>query len=140
MHDRELDDGNASVPQETLRHVFVHAHCRPQHAGADVGHARELQQPLHGAVLAEGAVKHREHHQLLLPGAFESAARKRRGRQPLFDADERGARVHGQRPRVASNPGERPFGLAMPAPLTVDPHQYRVESIPIERGKDVASR
>ena len=29
--------------------------------GADVGDAGELEQPLHGAVLAERAVQHREH-------------------------------------------------------------------------------
>ena len=32
-----------------------------EHARADVGHAGELEQALHRAVLAEGAVQHREH-------------------------------------------------------------------------------
>ena len=47
--------------QHLLEHDFVHAQRRREHAGADVRHVQELQQALHGAVLAERAVQHREH-------------------------------------------------------------------------------
>ena len=46
--------------EEALHHVLVHAHGGAEHARADVGHARELEQALHRAVLAHRAVQHRE--------------------------------------------------------------------------------
>ena len=51
---------DAVVAQHRLEEVLVHAERRAEHAGADVGHARELEQPLHRAVLAERPVQHRE--------------------------------------------------------------------------------
>ena len=58
--------------EQLLGELLVHARRAGQHARADVGHARELQQALDRAVLAVGAVEHgeddvdaREH----LPGA-----------------------------------------------------------------------
>ena len=52
--------GDAVVAQHRLEHVLVHAERGGEHAGADVGDAGELEQALHGAVLAEGAVEDRE--------------------------------------------------------------------------------
>ena len=56
-HDRQPVRG-----EQRLHHRLVHADGRAEHAGADVGHVGELQQPLHGAVLAVRAVEHREDH------------------------------------------------------------------------------
>jgi len=56
-HDRQIGGG-----EERLHDRLVHADGRPQHAGPDVGHVGELEQALHGAVLAVGAVEHRKHH------------------------------------------------------------------------------
>ena len=55
-----LDDGQAGGGEETLHHVLVHAGGGAEDAGADVGFAGELEEPLHGAVFAEGAVQHGE--------------------------------------------------------------------------------
>ncbi len=41
---------------------LVHAQRGREHARADVGDVEALEQPLNGAVLAERAVQHREHH------------------------------------------------------------------------------
>ena len=49
------------VGHQLLEHDLVHAQRRGQHAGADVGHVEALEQPLHGAVLAERSVQDREH-------------------------------------------------------------------------------
>ena len=43
-----------------LEEVLVHRERRAEHARADVGDARELEQPLHRPVLAEGPVQDRE--------------------------------------------------------------------------------
>ena len=53
-----FDDGQAGFDEEAFHHVLVHARGRAQHAGADVGDAGQLEEPLDGAVLAEGAVQH----------------------------------------------------------------------------------
>ena len=52
--------GMLVVAEHRLEHVLVHAERRGEHAGSDVGHAGELEQPLHGPVLAERPVQHRE--------------------------------------------------------------------------------
>ena len=57
-----LHDGQPCLREEPLHHVLVHARGRAQHARADVGDARQLEQSLNGAVLAEGAVQHRKDH------------------------------------------------------------------------------
>ncbi len=48
------------VAHHRLEEVLVHAQRRGGHARADVGDACELEEPLDGAVLAEGPVQHRE--------------------------------------------------------------------------------
>ena len=53
-------DRNPVVSQHRLEDVLVHAERRGEHARADVGDTGELEQALHGAVLAERAVQHRE--------------------------------------------------------------------------------
>jgi hypothetical protein len=47
---------------DTFHHLLVHGDGGGQHARADVGQAGQFQQALHRAVLAEGAVQHREDH------------------------------------------------------------------------------
>src|SRR6266516_3147849 len=54
-----LDAGGG---EHHLGHGLVHRQRRGEHAAADVGQAGELEQPLHGAVLAVGAVQQREDH------------------------------------------------------------------------------
>ena len=46
--------------EHLLGHGLVHAQRRAEHAAADVGHAGQLEQALHGAVLAQRAVQQRE--------------------------------------------------------------------------------
>ena len=53
-------DGDPAVAQHRLEEVLVHAQRRRGDAGADVRDAGELEQALHGAVLAERAVEDRE--------------------------------------------------------------------------------
>jgi hypothetical protein len=50
-------DRDAAVAQHRLEQVLVHAEGRGGDAGADVRHARELQQALDRPVLAEGPVQ-----------------------------------------------------------------------------------
>ncbi len=50
---------------------------RGQHARADVGHVAQFEQPLHRAVLAVGAVQHREDHVERQPGDVRVLARGR---------------------------------------------------------------
>ena len=47
--------------EHQLHRRLVHADRRREHAGADVRHVGELEQPLHRAVLAVRTVQHREH-------------------------------------------------------------------------------
>ena len=51
---------DAVVAHDRLEQVLVHAERRGEHARADVRDARELEQALHGPVLAERAVQDRE--------------------------------------------------------------------------------
>ena len=61
--DREIfHHCDAGVAQDALLRVLVHPERRAQHARSHVCDPRQLEQPLHGAVLAVGAVQHREHH------------------------------------------------------------------------------
>jgi len=46
--------------QDRLGDALVHAHGRREDSGADVGDAERLEVSLDHAVLAEGAVQHRE--------------------------------------------------------------------------------
>ena len=57
-----LHDGQPGLREEPLHHVLVHAGRGAQHARADVGDAGQLEEPLDGAVFAEGAVQHGKHH------------------------------------------------------------------------------
>ena len=51
----------AARAEQDLHHRLVHARRRCQHAGTDIRNVGELQQALHRAVFAVGAVQHREH-------------------------------------------------------------------------------
>ena len=53
-------DGDSTVAEHGLEQVLVHAERGGGDARADVGHARELEEPLDGAVLAERAVEDRK--------------------------------------------------------------------------------
>ena len=53
-------DRQAVRGEDDLHHPLVHADRGGEHAGADVGDVGQLEQPLDRAVLAVGAVQHRE--------------------------------------------------------------------------------
>ena len=73
--------------EQLLGELLVHRHGAGQHAGARVGQADHFEQALDGAVLAVGAVQHREHHvdggeDLALPAALQhDQVRGRSGRR-----------------------------------------------------------
>ena len=73
-------DRDPAVSEHGLEQVLVHAQRGGGDAGADVGDARELEEALHGAVLAERAVEDREHDVDLA---------ERRGRRGVGDDRER---------------------------------------------------
>ena len=54
-------DRDSAVAEHGLEEVLVHAQRRGRDAGADVRHPGELEQPLHGPVLAERPVQDRQH-------------------------------------------------------------------------------
>ena len=85
--------------EERLHHLLVHAGRGRGDARAHVGHARQLQQALDGAVLAEGAVQHGEVH--------VRPQRALRVVQPAQAALVRRLRAEEYRPRrpVAAAPG-----------------------------------
>ena len=56
-----VDLGQPGVRHQLLEHHLVHAQRRGEHAGAHVRDVEALEQALHGAVLAERTVQHREH-------------------------------------------------------------------------------
>ena len=56
-----LRDRDAAVAHDLLEQVLVHAERRGCHPCTDVRDVRELEQSLHRAVLAEGAVQDRQH-------------------------------------------------------------------------------
>ena len=53
--------GDAVGGEHLLGHRLVHRQRRAEHAGPDVGGVGQLEQPLHGAVLAHRAVQQRQH-------------------------------------------------------------------------------
>ena len=59
-HRGVADLRHAGGGQDLLEDDLVHAQRRREHARADVGHVEQLEQALHGPVLAERAVQHRE--------------------------------------------------------------------------------
>ena len=115
------------VAHDRLELVLVHRERRAEHTGADVGDAGQLEEPLHGAVLAEGAVQDRDD---------DVDARKRRGDTLGWDRQglDRGAPValvelaRGagvERPRLAR--------LELPFPVAVDLDGDRLVAIRVER-------
>jgi hypothetical protein len=84
-------DRDAAVAEDGLEEILVHRERRGGHAGADVGDAGELEQPLHRPVLAEVA-----------RGAAGRRRRRRRASRRLSDREGR---------RSASSPPTRPSEL-----------------------------
>ena len=71
-------DRDVVVAHDRLEQVLVHAQRRGGDAGADVGHAGQLEQPLHGAVLAERAMEDGEDHVHVGERGRDGAARRHR--------------------------------------------------------------
>ena len=57
-----LGVGDAGGVEQGVGHCLIHADRAGQHAAAHIGDAGQLQQALHGAVLAPQAVEHRDDH------------------------------------------------------------------------------
>jgi hypothetical protein len=126
-------DGELGGGEEALHHVLVHPDGRPEHPGADVRDAGQLEQALDRAVLAQGAVEHREDH----VDAGGAPAPHRQGRLAA------GGRVGGERhvghrllePDQAGIPGrleEERLLLEEPAARLVDAHQDGLEALAVE--------
>jgi hypothetical protein len=82
--------------EEALGDVLVHADGGAEQAGADVGDVGQLQQPLHRAVFAVGAVQHGEHHVVRADERREVGSTRRADRDLQLGAvavQRQGARV-----------------------------------------------
>ena len=97
-------DGDPAVAENRLEEVLVHAQRRRGDARADVGHAGELEEALHRAVLAERAVQDRQHDVDL--------AERRRGRRVRDDRKGLDARYR------ASSLGD-PLASSQRPPLSI---------------------
>ena len=75
--------GDAGRREEGLHELLVHGRRRGGHARADVGHRRQLEEPLHRPVLAVGPVQHGEvdvrSRRHLAAGQAPQARRRRSG-------------------------------------------------------------
>ena len=81
-HSDVLDRWQAALAEQPLHDVLVHPRRRGQHACPNVGDVGQLQEPLHGAVLAKRAVQYRENYLYARRGPGFSRQRHRRfGRQ-----------------------------------------------------------
>ena len=102
QHDLVVADRQALGGEHELHRRLVHADRRREHAGADVRHVGQLEQPLHRAVLAVRAVQHGKHD-------VERRGRRRRGRaSPAVRSMVSSVSPPGCATRCASRPvGER---------------------------------
>ena len=121
--------------QPGARHQLLEQRPCPSHTaeaitpGAHVGHVEQLEQPLHGAVLAERAVQHREDH----VGA-------RAGRRPGSSAT--GSPSRDQRPSRAmrTSTGSCPPSASPRAPPPRTPARPRARSSARRRGRRPSRR
>ena len=93
----------AARGHQLLEEHLVHAQRRGRDARADVGHVERLEQPLHGAVLAEGAVQRGERD----VGAEQAAARAHAQRLAVAAPARRRGRSRPTRPRARRRAGPR---------------------------------
>jgi len=127
--------GDAAVAEEALGDVLVHPHRRAEHARADIGDVGELEETLHGAVLAVGAVQDREDHVVRAQGR-ERLIRLGVG----LHRGQRSLAVEGELARITSGARQGATIFAMPASLLVDADQNRLEAGRVEGRQDVARR
>ena len=73
-----LHDGQPGLGKEPLHHVLVHARRRAQHARADIGDPRQLEEPLDRSILAKGSVQHGKDHVQRLAAQRRVAVQSRR--------------------------------------------------------------
>ncbi len=76
---QKFADRQPRLQEKPLLHVLVHAHGRADHARAHVRQAGEIEQALHRAVFAVGAVQHREDHVHALRAGCALLERHQRG-------------------------------------------------------------
>ena len=115
-------DGNPAVAENRLEEILVHAQRRRGDTRADVGHASELEEALHRAVLSERAVQDRQHD---------------------VDLAERGRRrrVRDHRKSLDARLGKAAAaGRELPATALVDLDDDGVVALGIERGHDRPGR
>src|SRR5215210_1313695 len=121
-------DGDPLVAHDRLEQVLVHAERRRRDARADVRDGCELEQALHGAVLAEGSVEDWQHDVDLA----ERRRRRRRGRngqrlcRPWPGVRHRGRSVSGEC-RISR------AGFELPAAVAADRDRHRVVALRVER-------
>jgi hypothetical protein len=116
-------------PQHLLGLDLVHAQRRAEHAGPDVGHPGQLQQALHRAVLAEGAVQQRQHH-------HRQAAGGRGDRGQRLDGGAGGGDPGRQRRPPRGQGRERVLG-ADPGAVAGDPDRLDLVAAGVGRRQDV---
>ena len=117
-------DGDARAAHQRLEDVLVHADRRGEHARADVRDARQLAEPLHGAVLAERPVEDRQHD-------VDRAERRGRG------VGRDGERLRGRGRRQLGAPVA---GRERPAAVAADLDRAHVVALGVERGDDRGRR
>src|SRR5262249_57122716 len=113
-------NGDAAVAHDLLEEILVHRERRRRDACADVGDVRELEQPLHRAVLAERAVEDREDD-------VDSAERPHRA-VARWDRQRLG-RKSWVRP-LSEGPGP---GFEGPPSVAADRHRDHVVAVGVER-------
>jgi len=157
QHHRVVDLRQAVLREDDLHHPLVHADGRGEHAAADVGQVGELEQALHGAVLAVGTVEDREddvqahalHDGAAAVAAIDGApaigavdAEERLVARPRHQVDLAGEarRPAGLEPRVLDHfrrrhRARRALGQC-PAPVLLDADRYRLVAMAIEVRED----
>ena len=135
--------GMPSAAAELLGELLVHGGGGGEHVRPDVGDAGHLQHALDGAVLAVGAVQHREDHVDVgrAPGRPRSgrapSARRRSGRPGSTTAAPDSAVISGsRRPLIASWRGVT--AGQHPAALPGDADRHHLELVGVERAEDAA--
>jgi hypothetical protein len=137
QHDH-VTDGQALGDQELLGELLVHPGRTREHPGPDVGDAGHLQETLDGAVLAEGAVQHREDdvdggEDLTGPVGVEHDQAAAGG---VAGQGERGApRVDGRQDAAGDGELAGVVGAEHPRALPRDPDRHDLEALRVQVGE-----
>ena len=119
--------GNLGVAHHRLELVLVHRQRRAEHTGTDVRHVGQLEQTLHGAVLAEGPVQDWDHDVDIREGCGNAFGRHRERLdcRPALALAQLACGPWVERPR--------PAGLELPLALAVDLDRHRLVVLRVKR-------